>query len=110
MLVRWDAFCEHNPCGSTCVFVALGSLDSPWPTWVFKWVADALQALDEFVRQVVVNRREQGRFSLLILDSSGVWAVSALINAKFPKAWAFLSQGRKLVVTPEAPREAIGDH
>ena len=62
---RWEALlryrcavCRHGPCGSICSL-------QPWDEWVspdlhgfYMWVFDALDILNDFTWQVVVNRRE----------------------------------------------------
>ena len=56
----WDAACRHGPCGP------ISSLH-PWDCWVppglhgfYWWVFDSLEVLFEFLKQVVVSRRDVG--------------------------------------------------
>ena len=58
LLRYWSAVCRHGPCGP------ITSLH-PWDDWIppdlhgfFKWVFDSLDALNGFLRQVVVSRRD----------------------------------------------------
>ena len=60
LLRYWSAVCRHGPCGP------ITSLH-PWDDWIppdlhgfFKWVFDSLEALNGFLRQVVVSRRDDG--------------------------------------------------
>ena len=57
---HWEAVCRHGPCGP------ISSLD-PWDKWIlpdlhgfYKLVFDSLKLLNDFLRQVVVNRRDIG--------------------------------------------------
>ena len=60
-LVRyWGAVCRHGPCGP------ISSLH-PWDDWLppdlhgfYKWVFDSHEVLNDFLRQVVVSRRDDG--------------------------------------------------
>ena len=60
LLGYWEAACRHGPCGS------ISSL-APWDKWIppdlhgfCKWVFDSLELLSDFLRQVVVRRRDIG--------------------------------------------------
>ena len=60
LLGCWDAVCRHGPCGP------ISSL-APWDKWFhpdlqgfYKWVFESLESLDEFLKQVVVRRRDFG--------------------------------------------------
>ena len=60
LLGFWDAVCRHGPCGH------ISSL-SPWDRWIrsdlhgfYKWVFDSLGLLNDFLKQVVVSRRDIG--------------------------------------------------
>ena len=60
LLRYWYAVCRHGPCGPSCSL-------HPWDEWVspdlhgfYKLVFDALDILNDFTGQVVVNRREAG--------------------------------------------------
>ena len=65
LLGFWNAVCRHGPCGP------LSSLH-PWDSGIppdlhgfDKWVFDSLELLNEFLKQVVVSRRDIG-FSGLV--------------------------------------------
>ena len=56
----WGAVCRQGPCGPVCTL-------EPWEGWIppdlhgfFKWIFDALQFLNDFVKQVVIDRRDPG--------------------------------------------------
>ena len=56
----WGAVCRHGPCGP------ITSLH-PWDDWIpldvhgfYKWVFDSLGLLSDFLRQIVVSRRDIG--------------------------------------------------
>ena len=60
LLGYWGAVCRHGPCGP------MSSL-GPWDRWIppdlhgfYRWVFDSLEALNGFINQVVVNRRDVG--------------------------------------------------
>ena len=60
LLRYWSAVCRHGPCGP------ISSL-SPWDRWIHpdlhgfeKWVFDSLGLLNDFLKQVVVSRRDLG--------------------------------------------------
>ena len=60
LLGYWEAVCRHGPCGP------ISSLD-PWDRWIppdvhgfYKWVFDSLELLNDFLKQVVVSRRDSG--------------------------------------------------
>ena len=56
----WGAVRRYGPCGPiSCLH--------PWDVWIppdlhgfFKWVFDSLEALNGFLGQVVVSRRDEG--------------------------------------------------
>ena len=58
LLGNWSAVCRHGPCGP------LSSLH-PWDSGIpsdlhgfYKWVFDSLELLNDFLKQVVVSRRD----------------------------------------------------
>ena len=58
LLRFWHAVCRRGPCGPICSF-------HPWHGWADllgfkKWVFDSLDVLNDFTRQVVVSRRDNG--------------------------------------------------
>ena len=60
MLGYWEAVCGHGPCGP------ISSL-GPWDRWIppdlhgfYKWVFDSLGLLNDFLKQVVIARRDIG--------------------------------------------------
>ena len=60
LLRYWGAVCRHCPCGLTSSF-------RPWDNWIppdlhgfHKWVFESLGLLNDFLRQVVVSRRDIG--------------------------------------------------
>ena len=60
MLRFWDAVCRHGPCGPICSL-------HPWDKWVppdlhgfYEWVFDAMDLLNNFTKQVVFSRRDNG--------------------------------------------------
>ena len=129
--------------GVLCVVRALvGLFDlEPWVGWAppdlhgfYKWVFDALGLLNDFVKQVVIDRRDASVRRCLALGDLGAWPYASLqpdfvlpsshlvvrdFDAEFREAWMlFFSRSGHPVVTlgqflsfvdPFLPQEAVQD-
>ena len=60
LLRYWGAVCRHGPCGPVTSLHPRDSWIPPDLHGFFKWVCDSLEALNGFLKQVVVSRRDNG--------------------------------------------------